>query len=297
MTARLPRNHWRDHIAGLDPETEYAEIARVLSAHEFPWDMVQALSFALFRTYAVPSIGNLLHDTGEFTGRVQKRYDDTGLLLEQVLEHGLGSMQGRGAVRRINQMHGHYPISNDDFRYVLSTFVVVPVRWIEAHGYRPLTDHEITAQVNYYRDLGKHMAIRDFPDDYAGFARLLDAYEAEHFAYSAKARKVADATLELMTTLPPNDKAPAAAVKRFSFALMDDPLLDAFDYPRPKAWERWLATRGLRLRAWLIGRMPARRDPRYVRDMGYYRTYPKGFEVGELGTFPDGPDNGSAEVG
>ena len=28
--------------------------------HEFPWDMNEALSFALFRTYAVPSIGGLL---------------------------------------------------------------------------------------------------------------------------------------------------------------------------------------------------------------------------------------------
>ena len=36
---------------------------------EFPWDMNQALSFALFRTYAVPSIGDLLARTGEFTAR------------------------------------------------------------------------------------------------------------------------------------------------------------------------------------------------------------------------------------
>jgi hypothetical protein len=288
---RLARDHWQRRIAALDPETEHAEIARLLSAHEFPWDMVQALSFALFRTYAVPSIGDLLHDTGEFTERVQKRYDDTGLLLEQILEHGLPSAPGRTAVRRINQMHGHYPISNDDFRYVLSTFVVVPVRWIDAHGYRRLTDHERRAQTNYYRHLGRHMAIKHIPETYPEFERLLDDYEAAHFAYSAKARRVADATLDLMTTFPPNDKAPARAAKRFAFALMDDPLLDAFRYPRPRRWERWAAGTALRARALLIGRMPAREKPRYVRDMGYYRTYPQGFEVEQLGTFP------SAEVG
>ena len=94
--------------------------------YDFPWDNLQALSFALFRTYAVPSIGRLLDETGEFTGRVQKRYDDTGLLLEEVQRHGLGSTRGRSAVRRINQMHGMYDISNEDFRYVLATFVVVP---------------------------------------------------------------------------------------------------------------------------------------------------------------------------
>ena len=50
--------------------------------------MNQSLSFALFRTYAVPSIGALLARTGEFTERAQKRHDDTVLILDAVLEHG-----------------------------------------------------------------------------------------------------------------------------------------------------------------------------------------------------------------
>ena len=70
-------------IARLDPETDYEEIYRVMTTLEFPWDMNQALSFALFRTYAVPSIGRLLDETGEFARDTQKRYDDTGLLLDE----------------------------------------------------------------------------------------------------------------------------------------------------------------------------------------------------------------------
>ncbi|MGV7636901.1 oxygenase MpaB family protein, partial [Mycobacterium kansasii] len=66
-----------DRNRGLNPETDYVEISRNLGTYDFPWDITQALSFALFRTYAVPSIGRLLADTGEFTERVQKRYDDT----------------------------------------------------------------------------------------------------------------------------------------------------------------------------------------------------------------------------
>jgi len=62
----LARTHWQRHIARLDPETAYEEIYRVMTTLEFPWDMNQALSFALFRTYAVPSIGRLLDQTGEF---------------------------------------------------------------------------------------------------------------------------------------------------------------------------------------------------------------------------------------
>jgi hypothetical protein len=125
----------RDALAELDPETDFHEIYRQLALYEFPWDINQALSFALFRTYAVPSIGRLLHRTGEFTRRVQKRYDDTGLLLEAVLEHGFDAEEGRSAIRRVNRMHRGYDISDDDMRYVLSTFVVTPIRWLDAYGW------------------------------------------------------------------------------------------------------------------------------------------------------------------
>ena len=115
----MDRHHWTRHISRLDPASEYEQIYRILVSHEFPWDMNQSLSFALYRTYAVPSIGHLLSQTGEFTQRTQKRYDDTALILDTVLEHGLASRQGRAAVRRMNQMHGSYPIPNDDKLYVL----------------------------------------------------------------------------------------------------------------------------------------------------------------------------------
>ena len=42
-------------IEELDPARDFAEIYRLMgTTYEFPWDMNQALSFALFRTYAVP---------------------------------------------------------------------------------------------------------------------------------------------------------------------------------------------------------------------------------------------------
>ena len=33
---------------GLDPEVDYEEIARLFGQYDFPWDLEQALSFALF---------------------------------------------------------------------------------------------------------------------------------------------------------------------------------------------------------------------------------------------------------
>jgi hypothetical protein len=129
-------------IEAMDPQREFLEIYRLTATVEFPWDVNQALSFALFRTYAVPAIGRLLARTGEFTQRAQKRYDDTTLLLDAVLEHGTGSATGRAAVRRVNQMHRAWDVGQDDLRYVLSTFVVSPIRWLDAYGWRPLSEPE-----------------------------------------------------------------------------------------------------------------------------------------------------------
>ena len=88
----------RDALSQRDPDADYHEIYRQLATLEFRWDIYQALSFALFRTYAVPSIGQLLHSTGEFTARVQKRYDDTVLILDAVLEYGFDHPTGRAAL-------------------------------------------------------------------------------------------------------------------------------------------------------------------------------------------------------
>ncbi len=278
----LRRQHWAEHVARLDPGTDHAEIYRILTLHEFPWDFNQALSFALFRTYAVPSIGDLLDRTGEFTGRCQRRYDDTALLLEAPLVHGFTSPEGRTGIRRINQMHRMYDISNDDMRYVLATFVVVPTRWIADFGWRPLTDGEVRASVNYYRDLGRHMSIRDLPETYDDFARLMDDYEAEHFAFHPGSRRVADATLGLLVGFYP--RPAARAVELFSRALMDPALLRAFDYAEPGPRARRLSRGAMRVRARVLARLPARRRPRYVTDLGRIRSHPDGFRLEDLGT-------------
>ncbi|OUC81104.1 oxygenase MpaB family protein [Gordonia lacunae] len=271
---------------GLDPETQFHEIYRNLSVFDFPWDINQALSFALFRTYAVPSIGRLLDKTRAFTADTQKRYDDTSLLLEVPLLDGFDSGRGKSAIRRINQMHRMYDITNDDMRYVLSTFVVVPKRWIDDYGWRKLTDDEVTASVNYYRALGRHMGIKEIPADYRAFETLMDAYEHEHFAFDEGGRRVADATKSLLASFYPKPLAPAIDV--FSRSLMDDALLESFRYRRPGRVARLLSIGGLKARARVVAALPARRTPQYVSEMQRIRSYPNGFDIEKLGTFAGG---------
>lgn len=283
------RNHWLRRIATLDPERDHEEIVRTSSQHEFPWDTITALSFALFRTYAVPSIGRLLHQTGEFTERTQKRYDDTVLLLDAPGVHGLESPQGRAAIRRINQMHRMYAISDDDMRYVLSTFVAVPIRWMDAYAWRPYSEIEKQAAAHYYSHLGRLMNIPDLPATWSEYDALMDDYEAAHFAHDPGAVAVADATMDLMCTFPLNRLVPAPAFQRFARALMDEPLLDAFGYAHPTAVERRLAVGALRARSAALRLAPPRRDPVSAGELEQVRGYPDGYRIEDLGTHRPAP--------
>ncbi|MFJ9407621.1 oxygenase MpaB family protein [Streptomyces sp. NPDC101393] len=279
----MRRYDWLKEIRRLDPEQDFLRIYRITATHEFPWDMTRALELALYRTYAVPSIGRLLAETAELTDRTQKRYDDTALLLDAVVEHGFDGEDGRTAIRRINQMHRSYHISNDDMRYVLCTFVVVPKRWIDQYGWRRLSTHETRAVAAYYRTLGSHMGITGLPETYEDFAHCLDAYEAAHFGWDEGARRVSDATLDLMAGW----YGPLAPVVRgASMALLDDSLIAAFGYDPPRPAVRSAVRGALKMRARAVRLLPPRRTPHYARQNPEIKGYPNGFRVADLGTFP-----------
>ncbi len=270
-------------IAALDADREYERIAFLLSAYEFPWDIERSLEFALFRTYAVPSISGLLARTGEFERRPRKRYDDTELILSEILENGLDSPRGRAALARMNAMHGRFAIANADMLYVLSTFLFEPIRWLERFGWRTLTDHEKRASLNYYRELGVRMGIQDIPENLDAFEQLNREYEAAHFRYAETNLRIGTATLELLLGfyLP---RWLSWAGRPVALALMDPPLLTAMGFAPAPRWLRVLVPGLLRLRARILARLPERRSPRLLTQR-QRPTYPEGYRIEELGTF------------
>ncbi|MEM7113582.1 MAG: oxygenase MpaB family protein [Chloroflexota bacterium] len=279
----MPKQHISERIAALDPSNDHQEIVRLLTFYVFPWDFERALEFALFRTYAVPSISKLLAETKEFLERPRKRYDDTELIMYEIAEHGYDSDRGRRALRRMNQMHGRFDISNDDFLYVLTTFIFEPMRWVEELGKRPLTDNEKQASLQYYLEVGRRMNIQNIPTDLETLEQFNRQYEAEHFHYSESNRKIGNSTVNLFLGfyLP---KLLWPLGRPVVYAMMDGPLRDAFGYPHPPAWLRPLVVRLLGWRAAIIRRLPERRKPVF----GTQRkrpTYPEGYKIEELGTF------------
>src|SRR5262245_6261937 len=152
-----------------DSRNDCAAIARRLATVDFPWDTTRALELALFRTFASPRIGGLLHATGEFAARAQKRYDDTDLIVSEILENGYDSERGTRAIARMNALHARFKIRNQDFLYVLSTFVLEPIRWNARFGWRAMTTDEQQAWLGFWREVGARMGIHGVPDDLAAF--------------------------------------------------------------------------------------------------------------------------------
>lgn len=267
-------------IESLNPERDHQRILHLSFGYDFPWDSVRALEIALYRTYAVPSVSALLDRTGEFHSNAQRRYDDTAILIAEMCKHGYESDRGRQALARMNWAHGHYRIANDDFLYVLSTFAFEPIRWIDAYGWRRLCRNERVGYYCFWREIGTRMGIRDIPGSPEAFAAWAAAYEEARFRFTESNRRIAVATRDLFASWFPRFAAPA--VHTAIYALLDDPLLRAFGFPRPPGLIRRALRGGLRLRGRIVGRLPPRRRPHFFMD-DRNRTYPDGYEIGALG--------------
>jgi hypothetical protein len=268
-------------IRSLDPLTDHQRIAFLTSLVAFPWDTTRSLELALFRAFAVAKGTGLLAGTGEFTERTQKRYDDTVLLLAEILEHGYDSERGKAALRRINQMHGRYAIPNDEFLYVLSTFVFEPIRWNARFGWRPLLREEKLASFYFWREIAKRMAIKDVPEDYETFERYYVDFAIENYSFAPENEALAIATRDLLLSwyLP----KPLWPVGRpFVHAMMDDQLLAAVGLPRPHPVVKRMMEAAVRLRGRIVRRLPPRRSPRLITRRRH-PTYPNGYAIEELG--------------
>lgn len=269
-------------ITSLDPVADHEEIMRISAGLDFPWDYQKSLELALFRTYCVPAISGLLERTGEFERRPQKRYDDTAVLMAELVEHGYDSPRGREALRVVNRQHGRYAISNSDMLYVLSTFIYDPIDWIGLYGWRPLSRNEQLAAFHFYRAVGSRMGIREIPANFAAFRAFKEAYEQSHFVFAPSNRRIGQYTLDLFCSWYPSVLSPV--VSRAVIGMLDPRMVRAFGFSAPPAWVGTAGRLALRVRALVVRRMPVRRSLKLTRARNRtYPGYPDGYRPSDLG--------------
>ena len=79
----------RDSLESARMPEDAMFIFQELSYREFPFLTLKALEFGLFKTYAIPSISKVLISTNEMVGSTARRYDDTDLIMREILENGV----------------------------------------------------------------------------------------------------------------------------------------------------------------------------------------------------------------
>jgi hypothetical protein len=276
-------------ILELDPERDCQRIVYLDTVYEFPFDTTRSLEFALFRTFGSPAISALLDSTGEFARRAQKRYDDTDLILSTIAESGYESEEGKQAIRLMNRMHRRFEIANEDFLYVLSTFVFEPIRWNVRFGWRPLVEQERQAAFHFWRAVGKRMAIAEIPERYDTLERFNQEYERARLRYAESNARVAAASRDMFLAWFPG--VPKRFGTRAIAAVMDERLREAIGFPRPSRALVRTVESSLRVRAAGVRLLPRRRRPK-LRTGLWRRTYPRGWRLRELGTTPPGAAGG-----
>ena len=274
------RSRVLDEIGRLDPVRDHQRIVFLSTRVDFPFDTTRALELALFRTFGVPSIGALLHRTGEFERRAQKRYDDTDIIVSEMMEHGYDSERGRAALARMNAIHGRFKIANEDFLYVLSTFVFEPIRFNARFGWRRMTEREQLALFHFWRAVGERMGITDIPADFTSFRTFSVEYEVRRYRFTEANRAVGAATVELFAGWFPRPFHPL--VRQAIYALMDAPTRRAFGFPDAHPAVRVLVMTAMKARAVALRCLPRRRHPS-LRTAMTHPTYPEGYSIERLG--------------
>ncbi|MDX3850279.1 oxygenase MpaB family protein [Streptomyces sp. AK02-01A] len=207
------------------------------------------LTLGFVRTFGVPEIARVLHGTGRMTNEPRGRAKATGVAMFALIGQGVDSPEGRRIVEGLRRVHDRPGITPELMRYVLSCFTVCPLRFVDAHGHRAVTDEERDAAYTFQLSLSDALGLPAPPGgELAGVESWMRDYESRAFAPSEAGRALWESTSKglLAARLPAPLAALAPAV---AASLLDQPLRTALEVRRPPAPVRALVTMALRARA------------------------------------------------
>ncbi|UJR21696.1 hypothetical protein I4U23_024773 [Adineta vaga] len=224
------------------------------AAFDMPYLIRTSLSFALFRTYGIPSIAHLLVQTNQLAhlDTAGRRAEDTGVLLSECLYNELDSDRGRMGLARINYLHGLYGnrIGNNDMLYTLSLFILEPIRWMKKYEWRSLVSIEEQARFLYFKEMGIRMGIEQIPSTLIELEQWADKYEKEYMVYSKDNQMCGEATLALMISQFP--KCMSSFVRKALISLVDERLRLAMGFETVPNWMVHLTSILFNVRAFLL---------------------------------------------
>lgn len=141
--------------------------------------------------------------------------------------------------------------------------LVIPVRWIQQHGWRKPTQSEIDASLAFYTELGRRMGLGEVAGTFEEAARFLDDYEGRNMAHSAGAGLL-QATAEALAVRFPAGPVQGQGPMVISL-MMEKPMVVAGLGLRPApAWLQGAFTAVFRVRGLLTRFTPLSDAPSFT---------------------------------
>jgi hypothetical protein len=276
------RRRKTEMIARRDPDTEWQDIYRQLVLWEFPVETRGGFQVAFYRPEAVPRMAVVLAGTGHIQANPGRRTLDTGIIILELIHGGFDSDRGQKMVRLLKALHARPDIYQEDLTYVLCSLMVVPTRFIERLGWRPILDVERVATWRFWCELGRRIGIDDLPDGYVDAEARFDLYEAENLAPSPEGRQLTGLIVKAFEGWMPGLLKPYLA--EITSSLIDDAKFsDALGLP-PARQRITLALNALyRVRRVRQRVSPPGHEPGFVPGQSVADIYPDGYSLDQLG--------------
>jgi hypothetical protein len=146
---------------------------------------------ALIRMMGIAHLVTSLYGHAQLVSDTHTRLARTRQTLRDLICSGFDSPSGQAAVQRLRDVHRHLNASPDDFRYVLATFFLEPLRWNAGHARTKITANEEDLLLAFWTRVGQAMGIEDLPVSLAEWKHLQRNYEARNMAYSPQGHRLA----------------------------------------------------------------------------------------------------------
>lgn len=187
-------------IARLDPVADAEDIARLslVTLHGNPELTYALFTVAFMKQVAVPTMARILYRRGggDIVQFPARRNDDTLVFFGQLLDHGPMSATGRAWIERLNQIHAHFPIRNDDSLYTLATLALDPHQITSDIARSPFTPTELEAHWHFWRSVAELQGLHDLPDTREALQSWATTYEQREFAPTSEGRAVARSLID-----------------------------------------------------------------------------------------------------
>lgn len=170
-------------------------IYRNMVLFDFKSEIHSGFFVSYYRNFAIPSTARTLAATGEMQSRPMKRVYDTSIVIHEIIANGFEHERSRAMIELLRRVHKGVPGTGEDFVYVLLTLLVLPLRYVDQHGWRRLTELEKQSATAFYAELGRRMGLEGVPATYAEAERFLDDYEARYLGPSPEGALLFDATV------------------------------------------------------------------------------------------------------